>query len=410
METRSPTTRRTTHAGPLDVETFRATPFRAAVPQADLDDLRDRLARTRWPATPPAADWSRGVPPDYLAELAEHWRTRFDWRAVEARLNELPQFTTTLDGANVHYAHVRSPEPTATPLLLVHGWPGSYVEFLDVVGPLTDPAAHGGDPADAFHLVIPTLPGFGFSGPTPEPGWDHRRVARAFAALMAGLGYHDYVVQGGDWGMVIAAELAVHDPENVAGVHVNTLLTLPPQRPGALDDLTEDEAARLELLGHYGEDGSCHFRLLVTRPHTVAYALSDSPVGQLAWIVEKYRDWSGARTTPEEVIDRDLMLANASLYWFTATAASSGALYHEALGGSNRNSHLLGGPWELSCPAGVAVFAHDVNLPLRRFADAVLPTVSHWSEFDRGGHFPALEVPELYVGDVRAFTRTLRRG
>lgn len=385
-------------------------PFRIDVPQAALDDLHRRLENTRWPDEVPGAGWARGVPLGYLRELAERWRTAFDWRAVESRLNEIPQYTTEIDGANVHFVHVTSPEPDATPLLVAHGWPGSFIEFLRVIGPLTDPRAHGGDPADAFHLVIPAPPGFGFSGPAGEAGWDHHRIALAWRELMARLGYERYVVQGGDWGMMVAAELGLEDPDHVAGVHLNTLATFPPPDPAALADLTEDELVRLGRLGRYDEEESAYFKLLATRPQTVAYGLTDSPVGQLAWIVEKYWEWSDSSSTPEDAVDRELMLANVTLYWLTATAASSAQLYYESLDGTTRNMARLGGPWKLTMPAGIAVFAHDVTLPLRRFADGVLPTITHWSEFERGGHFPALEEPDLYVGDVRAFARTLDQG
>ncbi|RKT87209.1 epoxide hydrolase [Saccharopolyspora antimicrobica] len=386
-------------------------PFRIDIPQADLDDLHRRLENTRWPDEVPGAGWARGVPVGYLEELAEYWRDTFDWRAVESRLNELPQYTTEIDGATVHFIHLTSPEPDATPLLITHGWPSSFVEFLDVVGPLTDPRAHGGDPADAFHVVIPTVPGFGFSGPTRAAGWDHYRVARAWKELMARLGYQRYVAQGGDWGMMVSAELCLADPEHVAGLHVNTLATFPPQDPAELADLSEVEAQRLDKLMHFGRELSPYFNLLATRPQTVAYGLTDSPVGQLAWIAEKYWEWTGAQTAPEEVVDRDLMLANVSIFWLTGTAGSSAQLYYESVDRTDQNlAARLGGPWELTVPAGVAVFAHDVVLPLRRFANQVLPTITHWSEFERGGHWPALEVPDLYVQDVRAFSRSLKDG
>ncbi|BFV55588.1 alpha/beta fold hydrolase [Kitasatospora sp. CMC57] len=383
-------------------------PFRIDIPKADIDDLHRRLENTRWPEEVAGSGWSRGVPVEYLKDLAEYWRLGFDWRAIESRINELPQFTTEIDGANVHFLHVRSPEPDARPLLVTHGWPSTFVEFLDVVGPLTDPRAHGGDPADAFHLVIPTIPGFGFSGPVREAGWDHHRVARAWKELMARLGYERYVVQGGDWGMMVSLELCLADAEHVAGVHVNSLVTFPPQDQAELAALDEAEMQRLGKLMHFDLELSAHLKLLATRPQTVAYGLTDSPVGQLAWIMEKYREWTDSERVPEDAIDRDLMLANVTVFWLTATAASSAQLYYESLDRTNPNiAARLGGPWELTMPAGVAVFPHDAALPLRRFADRVLPTITHWSEFDRGGHFPAMEEPDLYVADVRAFARSL---
>ncbi|MFL6140520.1 MAG: epoxide hydrolase family protein [Labedaea sp.] len=383
-------------------------PFRIEVQQADLDDLNRRLEHTRWPDEIPGVGWERGVPLDYLKELAQYWRTEFDWRVMEARLNELPQFTTEIDGANIHFVHVRSPEPDATPLLITFGWPSSPVEFLNVVGPLTDPGAHGGDPADAFHVVLPTLPGYGFSGPTRTAGWDHCRVALAWKELMTRLGYERYVAQGGDWGMLVSAELGLADPRRVVGVHINTLVTMP-SRPAELADLSESDTERLARLATFDQERSAYLKLQLTRPQTVAYGLTDSPVGQLAWIMEKYKEWTGSRVVPEDVIDRDLMLANVAIYWLTATAGSSAQFYYESLGGGGQSfAARVGGPWELTMPAGVAVFAHDVVLPLRRLADQILPTITHWSEFDRGGHFPALEVPDLYVDDVRAFARSLK--
>ena len=385
-------------------------PFRIEIPQSDLDDLNDRLARTRWPGELPGVGWARGAPVAYLRELAEYWRDQFDWRAMESRLNELPQFTTEIDGANVHFVHVTSPEPDATPLLITPGWPSSFVEFLDVIGLLTDPRAHGGDPADAFHVVIPAIPGYGFSGPTRETGWDHYRVARAWRELMARLGYERYVAQGGDWGAMVSLELGMADPAHVAGVHLNTLATFPPNDPAELAELGEAEMARIGRLVYFDRELSAYLKLLATRPQTVAYGLTDSPVGQLAWIMEKYREWTDSRSVPEDAVNRDLMLANVTVYWLTATAGSSAQLYYESL---DRDSDNLvgswGGPWELAMPAGIAVFAHDVVLPLRRFADRVLPTITHWSEFDRGGHYPALEEPDLYVNDVRDFARSLKK-
>ncbi|QQQ79458.1 epoxide hydrolase [Saccharothrix sp. 6-C] len=383
-------------------------PFRIEIPQADLDDLDRRLEHTRWPDEGPTDGWARGVPLSYVKELAEYWRTGFDWRAMEARLNELDQFTTEIDGAKVHFVHVRSSEPDATPLLITCGWPSSFVEYLDVIGPLTDPRAHGGDPADAFHVVIPAIPGFGFSGPTREARWDHFRVAQAWKELMARLGYERYVAQGGDWGFMVSLELAAADPEHVAGVHLNSLVTFPPQDTAELADLSEEDTRRLGKLAHFDQELSAHVKLLATRPQTVSYALTDSPVGQLAFIMEKYKEWTDSRSVPEEAIDRDLMLANVAIYWLTGTAASSARLFYESLDRTDRNiASRYGGPWELTTPVGVAVFQHDAAIPLRRFADRVLSTIRHWSEFEHGGHFPAMEQPELFVADIRSFVRSL---
>ena len=372
-------------------------PFTIAIPQTALDDLSDRLARTRWPDQLPGLGWSRGVPLDYLKELAAYWHTSYDWRAHEARLNALPQFTAEIDGQSIHFLHVRSTEPAAMPLLLIHGWPGSIVEFLNVIEPLTNPRAHGGDPAGAFDLVIPSLPGHGFSGPITEPGWTDRRVAESFVELMAELGYDRYGVQGGDVGAFIAPLMGQLAPEHVAGVHVNALVTFPSDDPAALAGLTEAEQRRLALFNTFSQDQMAYLQLQGTRPQTIAYALTDSPVGQLAWIVEKFQEWSDpAAQLPEDAVDRDLLLTNVMLYWLTGTARSSANSYYERF-----HDPSMWAPRERSTvPTGVAVFTTDVAI--RRFAEQT-STIIHWSEFDRGGHFAAMEAPDLFVGDVRAF-------
>jgi microsomal epoxide hydrolase len=383
-------------------------PFRIEIPQADLDDLNRRLAATRWPSELPDVGWDRGVPVDYLKELAEYWRTGFDWRAVEERLNAYPQFITEIDGADVHFLHIRSAVPTAMPLILTHGWPGTVAEFLDVIGPLTDPAAYGGDPADAFHLVIPSIPGYGFSGPTNSTGWNVTRVAKAWAELMARLGYDRYVAQGGDWGSVISLQLGLVDPDHVAGVHVNMFFTFPPDDPAVFATLSEADLARLEQIGYFSQDGVGWQRIQSTRPQTLAYGLTDSPVGQLAWIVEKFKEWNRAAKVPEDTADRDKILTNVSIFWLTATAGSSAQLYYESTRLNADFAMTWGGPFPLTMPAAVACFPADVTLPIRPFADPVLPTITQWTEFEQGGHFAALEQPELLVGDVRTFARSLR--
>ncbi|GAB3959529.1 epoxide hydrolase [Actinoallomurus acanthiterrae] len=372
--------------------------FRIDVPQAQLDDLRDRLAATRWPDELPGVDWSYGVPAGYARRLAEYWRTGFDWRAAEARLNAFPQFTTRIDGQNIHFLHVRSPEQDALPLIITHGWPGSVAEFMKVIGPLTDPAAHGGDPADAFHVVAPSIPGFGFSGPTTETGWDLNRVAPAWAELMRRLGYQRYGAQGGDSGAVISPMLGRADTAHVAGVHVNGGLGFPTGDPAEFEGLTETELARL---GQYQDQDRAGYAMIqATRPQTLAFGLHDSPAAQLAWIAEKFKEWTDpARELPEDAVDVDQLLTDISIYWFTGTAASSARLYKEtqkSWGAATEYSPL---------PHGVAVFPGDPGV--RRIAERDHKVV-HWSEFDRGGHFAAMEAPELLVEDIRAFFRTVR--
>jgi pimeloyl-ACP methyl ester carboxylesterase len=379
-------------------------PFRIQIPQADLDDLHDRLTRTRWPDELPGVGWSRGVLLDYLKELAAYWRDGYDWRKHEATLNQHPQFTTTIDGANVHFLHVRSPEPDALPLILTHGWPGSIVEFLNVIGPLSDPRAHGGDLADAFHLVIPSIPGYGFSGPTRQAGWTTDRIAKAWAQLMARLGYARYGAQGGDWGAFIAPALGRIDPDHVVGVHVNAatfgFIPFGPVDPQELATFTEAEKARLERLNaSTAGPGNGYFEIQAHRPQTLAYALTDSPVGQLAWIAEKFKEWTHAADVPEDAVDRDQLLTNVMLYWLTGTANSSARLYYENLHASSW------GQQPGTTPTGVAVFAEDYAI--HRYAEQANHIV-HWTEFDRGGHFAAMEAPDLLVGDVRTFFRRFR--
>jgi pimeloyl-ACP methyl ester carboxylesterase len=376
------------------------TAFQINIPRKRLDDLRRRLADTRWPGELPGAGWESGVPLGYLKDLADYWRTGYDWRVHEARLNEFPQFTTVIDGQSLHFLHVRSPEPGALPLILTHGWPGSVVEFIRIIGPLTDPARYGGDPADAFHVVAPSLPGFGFSSPLAAPGWNTRRVARAWAELMKRLGYHRYGAQGGDTGAIVSPQLGRIDPDHVIGVHVNNLGTFPSGDPAELVGLTEPDQARLALMTTWGRDMAGYAIVQATRPQTISYALTDSPVGQLSWIVEKFKEWTDpSANLPEDAIDRDLILTDVSVYWLTGTAGSAARLYHEdarTWGQAQPRS---------SVPTGVAVFPNDITIrPLAERDHNVV----HWAEFSRGGHFAALEAPDLLVDDVREFFRPLR--
>ncbi|MEU6424446.1 epoxide hydrolase family protein [Microbispora sp. NPDC046973] len=362
-------------------------PFKIDVPQEKMDDLRRRLAQTRWPDTSPAEDWSRGVPAAYLKDLLGYWADGYDWRANEAALNKHPQYTTVIDGAVIHFLHVRSAAPDATPLLLLHGWPGSVVEFTDVIELL----------ADRFHLVVPSLPGFAFSSPLTEAGWTDGRAAAAFAQLMDRLGYERYGVQGGDVGALIAPLVGRAEPERVIGVHLNAMFAFPTGDPDDMAGLTEAEQARLAAMKRFQDEGAAYMQVQGSRPDTLAYALTDSPVGQLAWIVEKFQEWSDpAAKLPEDAVGRDRLLTNVMLYWLTETARSTANSYYERF-----HDHTMWAPKPRgTVPTGVAVFVTDYAI--RVFADKA-HNIVHWSEFERGGHFAAMEAPDLLAGDIRAF-------
>jgi pimeloyl-ACP methyl ester carboxylesterase len=384
-------------------------PFRLQIPEAELVDLHERLDRTRWPDELPDVGWAYGVPLGYLQELVRYWRYEYDWRAAEERLNEMPQFTTTIDGANVHFAHVRSHDPDAMPLLMSHGWPGSIVEFADVVRPLSDPESHSSNAADAFHLVLPSIPGFGLSGPTRDRGWEVRRVAATFAELMARLGYPRYGVHGGDWGWAISRELGRIQPDRVIGVHLTLISAYPTSEPSAkeLNRLSGDERQRTleswDRTRRWRRESEGYAALQSTRPQTLAYGLTDSPVGQLAWIVEKFKEWTDSQERPEDAVDRDQLLTNVMLYWLTRTAGSSARIYYE-----REHSPYASSVLEPSAtPTAVAVFRHENFLPLRHLAEQT-DNIVQWSEFERGGHFAAMEEPDLLIEDLRKFFHRLR--
>lgn len=368
-------------------------PFRIDIPQSKLDDLADRLIRTRWPDELPGVGNKYGMPLHDMKELADYWLKAYDWRKQEAILNELPQFKTTIDGADIHFIHIRSAEPNALPLILNHGWPGSILEFLQVIGPLTNPRAHGGNPEDAFHLVIPSMPGYGFSGPTRETGWNVPRIAAAWSELMNRLGYKKFGAHGGDFGSVVSLNMGQSDAEHVCGVHLNFLPIAPPQD---LSGFSEEDKARAAKLEHYLANPAGHMVIQSTRPQTLAYGLNDSPVGQLAWIAEKFTEWAD----PASSIDRDLLLTNVMFYWLTETAASSSRLHFETAAMKRQKKPCL-------VPLGVAVCPHDLFQPIRSWAEKQYDIV-HWTEFDRGGHFAAMEVPELLTEDLRSFFRRFR--
>jgi microsomal epoxide hydrolase len=377
-------------------------PFRIDVPDEEIDDLRRRIRDARWPDQIPDSGWSYGTNLEVLRPLARYWADEYDWRRHEGELNMFPQFLTTLQRQRVHFLHVRSPEPDALPLVLTHGWPGSISEFTRLIAPLTDPTAHGGDSSDAFHVVVPSLPGYGFSGPTTEPGWDVRRIAGAWVELMAALGYERYGAQGGDWGSMVSRHIADLDPAHVCGVHVNMMTATPPGEPDDLADLTEREAAGMERAKDYLTTGSGYVAIQSTRPQTLAYGLVDSPVGLLSWIAEKFWAWTDNDGRIEDAVPRDELLTNVSIYWFTKTGGSSARLYYESLG-----SGAVRVPSTPKVPLGVANFPMEIISARRRWVERE-NNLTHWSELDRGGHFAALEEPDLLVDDVRAFFRKVR--
>lgn len=374
-------------------------PFRLEVPQADLDDLQQRLRQTRWLQRETVADSSQGAPLAAVRALCDYWLDQYDWRRCEAHLNDQGQFQTTIDGLKVHFLHIRSPEPHALPLIMTHGWPGSVIEFLKVISPLTDPRKHGRDPADAFHLVLPSLPGYGFSGRPTEQGWNAERTARAWAELMKRLGYDRWVAQGGDWGSVVTRAIGQIQAPGCVGIHLN-LAFIPPIAED-MASLTAEEQAMLAKAKYYQDFESGYAKEQSTRPQTLGYALNDSPVGQAAWIYEKLQNWTQNDGKVESLLSKDEMLDNIMLYWLTGTSASSGQFYWE-------NSVNPPSVEPVQLRAGITQFAGDLFNAPRRWVERAFPRMVYWNEQATGGHFAAWEQPEIFAEELRLCFRELR--
>ena len=374
--------------------------FRIRIPGRALTDLKRRLTQTRWPERETPGGWSQGIPLGYMQELADYWRTQYDWRRCEAELNTLPQFMTEIDGLNFHFLHLRSPHKNALPLVMTHGWPGSIIEFMKVIGPLADPVAHGGDAADAFHVVCPTLPGFGFSGKPTLPEWTIARVGRAWGQLMARLGYKRYVAQGGDWGSAVTHEMGLSETKHCIAIHTNMPLLSP--SAALMTDLSEQETSAVAGFQHYWDWDSGYSKEQSTRPQTIGYGLVDSPVAQAAWIMEKFWAWTDCNGHPENVLTRDEMLDNVMLYWLPAAAASSARLYWESF------SVLLAPKPAIHMPVGASIFPHEIFRASKRWCEERYSNLIHYNVLDKGGHFAAFEQPLTFLNEVRTCFRQMR--
>ena len=375
-------------------------PFKISIADSELDDLRRRLEMTRWPERETPQDWSQGIPLDYTKELCAYWQSDYDWRRCESWLNSLEQYTTELDGLAIHFLHIRSPHSDALPLVVTHGWPGSIIEFSKVIGPLTDPTAHGGDAADAFHLVCPTLPGFGFSAKATAPGWDIQRIGRAWGQLMAKLGYERYVAQGGDWGAAVTCNIAITETAHCQGIHTNMPLVSPSE--ALLTDLTDFEKDALAGVQYYWDWDSGYSKQQSTRPQTVGYGLVDSPAAQAAWIIEKFWAWTDHNGHPEDVLTRDELLDNVMMYWLPAAGASSARIYWESF------NTALGSQQRIDIPAGVSIFPREIFRASKRWVEERFSDLVYFNILEKGGHFAAFEQPASYVDEVRRCFRAMR--
>ena len=373
-------------------------PFEIAISDAVLADLKQRLSNTRWPEKETVSDWSQGIPLAYTQEVCDYWLNSYDWRTRERLLNAYPQFITELNDLDIHFIHARSPHAEARPLLMTHGWPGSIVEFQKVIGPLVDPVAHGGDAADAFHVVCPSLPGYGFSGKPKVSGWTIDKIAETWNQLMLRLGYEQYVAQGGDWGAAVTSAIGMQNLGNCQAIHVNMVIVEPD--PATMEDLTALEQSALAGMEYYQDHDSGYSKQQSTRPQTVGYGLCDSPVGQMAWILEKYWAWMDCDGHPENVLTKDELLDNIMLYWCNASAASSARLYWHSFNDLSRDEIVLA--------TGCSVYPKEIFRASRRWAERRFKNLIHWNELDKGGHFAAFEVPETFIKEVRDCFRTLR--
>ena len=384
----------------LPKATSAITPFRVEIPEGDIADLKARLSRVRFPEKETVSDWSQGVPLYKARALVEYWRDRYDWRKLEQRVNAIPQFRTEIDGLGIHFLHVRSKHENALPMIMTHGWPGSFIEFLKVIDPLTNPTAHGGTADDAFHLVIPTLPGFGFSDKPAETGWKIPRIAQAWVILMQRLGYDRWVAQGGDWGSSVTHMLAKLQPKGLIAAHVNWQFVYDDKpRPNP----TPAEKIALDGIAKFVGDGCGYFREECTRPHTVGYALADSPVGQAMWIYQIFQAYTDNKGNPEDALTIDEMLDDISLYWFTDAAASSGRIYWEnAPNGADFNFGTI------DLPMAGTVFPREIWLAPKAWAEQMWPNLFYWNEVDKGGHFAAFEQPAIFTQELRKAFRSTR--
>jgi epoxide hydrolase len=373
-------------------------PFTVAIPDSEIEDLKLRLARTRWPNPETVADWSQGVRLEHAKSLVNYWEREYDWRRFESELNRFPQFLTEIDGLDIHFIHVKSKNPNAMPLILTHGWPGSIVEFLKLIDPLTDPVAFGGNVEDSFDVVVPSLPGFGFSQQPTETGWNVIRIATAWAELMKRLGYKNWAAQGGDWGSVVTSALGALQPEGLLGIHLNSPYAFPAQIP---DTLSPEEQNAVDTLALYGGDMGGANHLQGTKPETIGIALADSPAGQAAWIYDKFQSKTDNHGLAEDALTTDEILDAISLYWFTNSAASSARIYWENKGGS------MAGP-KLTLPVAVTVFPRDIPLLPRTWIEDTYSDLIHYGEAEKGGHFAAFEQPEIMISEIRSGLRSLR--
>lgn len=379
---------------------FAPAPFTINIAAEQIEDLHRRLDQTRWPEQGAGGEWSSGVPADWLREVVRYWRCDFDWQKQQDELNQLPQYSWQCDSGSLHFVHCPSPHTGALPLVLTHGWPGSFVEFQHLVGPLTEPEKYGGDAADAFHVICPSLPGYTFSSPPADKGWNTARIAEQQAALMAQLGYDRYGVQGGDWGAAVSSAMAHIDAQHCIGLHLNMVIAPPPTEGDPMEGLTEQELQNLQRFQHWMGDGNGYFRIQATRPDTLGFGLTDSPAGLAAWILEKFRDWSDCDGEISNTMELDQVLTNISLYWFTGSITSAARLYYE----ESQDERDLS---PIAVPTAGALFPGDIICPPRRWAEKIY-NIQQWTQHGRGGHFAAMEVPELLLEDVRRFYRALR--
>ncbi len=377
-------------------------PFKIKISDEELEDLNKRLAATRWPEKETVKDWSQGVPLSYIKEICDYWVNEYDWKSREEYYNTFTQFITDVDGIDIHFIHIKSPHKEAKPLIISHGWPGSIVEFHKIINPLIDPVSHGGKAEDAFHIVCPTLPGYGFSGKPSQPGTGVEKIAELWDLLMSKIGYNKYFAQGGDWGSAITIAIGKQNRGSCKGIHVN--MPFAPPTKEAIENPSDRDKLAFEGLNYYQEWGSGYSKQQSTRPQTLGYGLADSPIGQASWIIEKFYEWTDCDGHPENILNKEELLDNIMFYWLTKSASSSARLYWESFGsfGGNPEEKLL-------IPVGCSIFPKEISRTPRSWAEQVYSNIVYWNELEKGGHFAAFEQPELFINEIRSCFRIIRK-